>query len=80
MTSHFVGDTAYTDVQALSTNQMILALLAMYNIFHLDYPKAYAMLLTTLQVLVLEEPYKNKCTWKHLQFVKEARGKMATMD
>ena len=81
MNSHFiVGDTVHTNVQGLSPKQMILALLGFYYIFQLDYPKGYAMVLATLQVLVLEEPYKKKCTRKQLQFVKDTRDKMANMD
>ena len=49
----------------------VLKLLGLYYVFHLQYPRMYAMMLGLLQMTVIEEPYRGTTSKGHKVMLKE---------
>ena len=63
-----VGDEAIIRCYGNCMILAVIQLICVYYIFDIDYPKCYAMLLTLLQVLVVEEMYSNQVSKNVISF------------
>ncbi|XP_048245768.1 uncharacterized protein LOC125377026 [Haliotis rufescens] len=73
-----VGDTVYTEVKKEGgVLAAVIKLIAMYYIFDMEFPKAYAMVMAVFQTIVLQEVYKRETSAKYKHFMKDLKFQLA---